>query len=329
MEATVKKRMKQTVICAPLVYGSIAFWLGKKGTESATHKWTLFVRGPSDEDLSYFIEKVVFKLHPSFSQPVREITTPPFEVTEKGWGEFEATIRLHFKDAAERPVEFAHVVKLYDGSPQVANPVVSEVYDEVVFTEPYEDFHAQLVAPKPPTPGHPLGPYFGTFDDAKDVEVMVKVSEYVRGQLDAVKNTIARLDHQISICKQTEQSRVQQQQQRESQQAQQKAAAAQQSSSSYAAAGAAAAAPTNHKVVASAAASAAQPTNTTSLGSAAAGAAQQQRLDATAQSQQVHAHASAAAHAAAAAASATTAKRPSQASSGGGDLGHVAVVPAS
>lgn len=309
MEATIdaalsppaKKRMKQTVICAPLVYGSIAFWLGKKGTEFATHKWTLFVRGPSDEDLTYFIEKVVFKLHPSFAQPVREITTPPFEVTEKGWGEFEATIRLHFKDASERPVEFAHVVKLYDGTPQVATrPVVSEVYDEVVFTEPYEDFHAQLTTPKPPTKGHPLGPYFGTFDDAKDVEVMVKVSEYVRGQLDAVKNTIARLDHQISICKQTEQSRVQQQQQRDSQH---KSAA----SSSYAAAA----------------------STTAATKAAPAAAAGQQRLDATAQSQQVHAHASAAAHAAAAAATtAAAAKRPSS-SAGAAELGHVPAVPAS
>ena len=54
---------------------------------------------------------------------------PPFEVTEKGWGEFEATLRVHFKDPQEKCVEFTHVVKLYDGStPQVeATPVVAEV----------------------------------------------------------------------------------------------------------------------------------------------------------------------------------------------------------
>ncbi|KAJ8601090.1 hypothetical protein CTAYLR_007828 [Chrysophaeum taylorii] len=184
MDETTRKRTTKKAVCCPVVYGSIAFALGKKGDEFATHKWTLFVRGPSGEELSYFLAKVVFKLHPSFSQPIREVTEPPFEVSEKGWGEFEAAIRLHFKDPTERPVEVSHVVKLYDGvSPQLATrPVVSEVYDEVVFTEPYEDFYDALTSKKTatsPKGGHPLGEHFGRFDDAKDVEIMLKVSEYV------------------------------------------------------------------------------------------------------------------------------------------------------
>ncbi len=51
--------------------GSIAFYLGKKAEEYSTHRWTLYVRGPQDEDLSTFIEKVAFTLHPSFANPVR------------------------------------------------------------------------------------------------------------------------------------------------------------------------------------------------------------------------------------------------------------------
>ena len=82
------QRVKDAAVCCPLVYGSLAFWLGRKADEFHTHKWTLFVRGPHGEDLGYFVEKVVFKLHPSFAQPVREVTKPPFEVSEKGWGEF-------------------------------------------------------------------------------------------------------------------------------------------------------------------------------------------------------------------------------------------------
>lgn len=42
-----------------------------------------------------------------------EVMKPPFEVTEVGWGEFEAGIRLHFKDASEAPVDFLHTIKLY------------------------------------------------------------------------------------------------------------------------------------------------------------------------------------------------------------------------
>ena len=34
--------------------------------------------------------------------PCTEITAPPFEVTEMGWGEFEAGIRIFFKDPDEK-----------------------------------------------------------------------------------------------------------------------------------------------------------------------------------------------------------------------------------
>ena len=86
-----------TTVHCPLAFGSIAFWLGRKADEHATHKWTLYVRGPNGEDPSYFISKVVFYLHESFAQPIREISEPPFEVSEMGWGEFEARIRVYWK----------------------------------------------------------------------------------------------------------------------------------------------------------------------------------------------------------------------------------------
>lgn len=96
-------RLSQTTACLPIVYGSIAFYLGKKADEFQTHEWTLFVRGPNHEDISAAISKVVFQLHASFAQPVRELTQPPFEVTERGWGEFEAEIRIVWKDSTEKP----------------------------------------------------------------------------------------------------------------------------------------------------------------------------------------------------------------------------------
>lgn len=95
-------RLSKTTACLPIVYGSIAFYLGKKADEFQTHEWTLFVRGPHHEDLSPAIAKVIFQLHPSFAQPVRELTQPPFEVTERGWGEFEAQIRIVWTDPSEK-----------------------------------------------------------------------------------------------------------------------------------------------------------------------------------------------------------------------------------
>lgn len=95
-------RLSNTTACLPFVYGSVAFFQGKKADEYHTHKWTLYLRGANDEDLSGCISKVVFQLHPSFTQPVRELSEPPFEVTERGWGEFEAQIRIIWKDPQEK-----------------------------------------------------------------------------------------------------------------------------------------------------------------------------------------------------------------------------------
>lgn len=38
-----------------------------------------------------------------------EISSPPFEVSESGWGEFEATIRIEFVDPCEEPVVLTQV----------------------------------------------------------------------------------------------------------------------------------------------------------------------------------------------------------------------------
>lgn len=66
-----KKRVPNTTVACPIIYGSIAYYLGKRAEEYATHKWSLFVRGPNGEDLSCFIAKVVFHLHPSFALSIR------------------------------------------------------------------------------------------------------------------------------------------------------------------------------------------------------------------------------------------------------------------
>lgn len=99
---TSSARLERTTACLPLVHGSVARYLGKKADEFQTHEWTLYLRGANNEDLSVCVQKVVFQLHASFQQPLREFTAPPFEVTEKGWGEFEAQIRIFWKDPNEK-----------------------------------------------------------------------------------------------------------------------------------------------------------------------------------------------------------------------------------
>ena len=60
------------------------------------------------------ISKVVFQLHASFPQPTRELTEPPFEITETGWGEFEAQIRIFWNESSdERSTLVNHGIRLY------------------------------------------------------------------------------------------------------------------------------------------------------------------------------------------------------------------------
>ena len=129
----------------PYIYGSLAFSMGKKG-DSYTHKWICYVRGVNNEDLSYLIEKVTFTLHASFTNPVREVYKPPYEIQEVGWGEFEILIKLYFNHPDMPPVELPHMLKVKTllmqlhhthstGSQQSKKPLCSEIYDEVVFTQ--------------------------------------------------------------------------------------------------------------------------------------------------------------------------------------------------
>jgi len=150
-------RLLHTTVCVPIVYGCIAFPLKKKVDDYSTHKWTLYVRGPNHEDLSGGILKVIFQLHPSFAQPVREVTAPPYEVIEKGWGEFDATIRIFWRDEKEKNIVLTAPIKLYpnptssfvhasSSNKDSGDPVIHEFYDEVVFTDPTEKFYEQLMS---------------------------------------------------------------------------------------------------------------------------------------------------------------------------------------
>ena len=40
--------------------------------------------------------------------------SPPFEVTEQGWGEFEIHVQVYFHSTTEsKPLELSHLLKLY------------------------------------------------------------------------------------------------------------------------------------------------------------------------------------------------------------------------
>lgn len=151
-------------VSVPLVYGSIAVPLGKKGDDSATHQWGIYIRSPNrngahtHNDLSLFIDKVIFSLHPSFPKPTRVVTSAPFEVVEFGWGEFDIGIHIFFKDPTVSSTKLhPHTLQLhpmdYDPTrvPPIIykDPIVSEQYEEILVAGPPPSFLAMLMQYQP------------------------------------------------------------------------------------------------------------------------------------------------------------------------------------
>ncbi|KAL8793201.1 MAG: hypothetical protein Q9195_004231 [Heterodermia aff. obscurata] len=144
------KRVKGISIYRPFVYGSTAHPLSPTTrpphtNPDHTHQWTVFIRGIENTDLTYWLRKVQFKLHETYPNSLRTIESPPFEVTETGWGEFEVQIKMYFvAEAAEKPQTVWHFLRLHpwegdvEGKKARGEAVGSRTYEEVLFHEPTE-----------------------------------------------------------------------------------------------------------------------------------------------------------------------------------------------
>ncbi|OAL34669.1 hypothetical protein AYO20_06086 [Fonsecaea nubica] len=150
------KRVRGVQIYRPFIYGTEAIPFDpenrpKDAPPDHTHKWRVFVRGINNEDISYWLRKVQFKLHDTYANSVRMIESPPFEVEETGWGEFEIAIKFYFvPESTEKPQQIWHGLKLHpyygDIEQQKKNrSMISSVcYEEVLFNEPVEAFYEIL-----------------------------------------------------------------------------------------------------------------------------------------------------------------------------------------
>lgn len=84
------------------------------------------------------------------------IEHPPFEVSETGWGEFEIQIKLFFvPECTEKAQTLFHFLKLHpyigdkaelELARQQRRPVLSYVYDEIIFNEPTEAMYDLLTS---------------------------------------------------------------------------------------------------------------------------------------------------------------------------------------
>ncbi|KAJ3672672.1 hypothetical protein LUZ60_007393 [Juncus effusus] len=219
------RRLKDVEISFPIVYGTMAFSLGKKATEYNSHKWAVYLRSATNEDLTVIIKRVVFQLHPSFNNPTRVIETPPFEVTETGWGEFEIAITLFFHtEVSEKRVDLYHPLKLFPEEETgnqvlyVKKPVVVETYDEVVFFEPTESFfvkvqnHPAAIVPRlpasfnlpPPGPiehvserktkDHHLSQWYTNFSEADELLKLAAARQQVQAHIMKLRRQLSMLE---------------------------------------------------------------------------------------------------------------------------------------
>ncbi|CAG9466133.1 unnamed protein product [Pedinophyceae sp. YPF-701] len=133
-------RVRHKEIVLPIRVGTVSWHMGKKASDFATHRWTVYLRHADNEDCSHIIKQVTFQLHASFANSKRDVFSPPYEVSETGWGEFTIQTQVFFVDEAKcAPVEITHGLKLYGDDPN--NPkkaVASETHEEIVIVEPSE-----------------------------------------------------------------------------------------------------------------------------------------------------------------------------------------------
>ncbi|KAI8920871.1 yeats family-domain-containing protein [Powellomyces hirtus] len=215
--STLKSRLKTITHSRPIIYGTHATLLkpaDKRGDPSHTHKWTVYVRGIHNEDLSLYIKKVQFKLHESFEHPVRTCEAPPYEVHETGWGEFDIPIKVLLNETIERgTINLVHTLQLYpkDNDPAstttttTAKAVVSEHYEEIVFNEPTDDAHKKLAAhPVPVIPKrtplsitHPFLP--ATEQD--ELRKLTAANEKVVEQLERDRERLERAEEELARLK--------------------------------------------------------------------------------------------------------------------------------
>lgn len=169
--ASSSERVRGVSIVKAIVFGTVSSLFPKKReTDGHTHEWRVYVKPyASNEDMSSYVKKVQFKLHESYGEKAnRVVAKPPYQIQETGWGEFEIQIRIFFNDGNERPVTFYHILKLFHGANTPANApaipvdvtrggssiqtaviqgkkcVVSENYDEILFTDPTHYMHTLL-----------------------------------------------------------------------------------------------------------------------------------------------------------------------------------------
>ncbi|KAK7116678.1 hypothetical protein V1264_002313 [Littorina saxatilis] len=133
----------EDVLTIQIELGHRADFKPKKSPDGFTHDWTMFVRGQDGANIYHFVEKVVFHLHPSFKNPKRVLSEPPYEVSESGYAGFVLSIEVYFRNKHPyRKIRFEYDLFLNgEGAPPVNNCRI----EKLKFRNPADDFRQKLM----------------------------------------------------------------------------------------------------------------------------------------------------------------------------------------
>lgn len=109
---------------APVLIGSEASLIpeSERLFPELSHEWKCYVRATPG-----LIKAVQFRLHESFKNPYINIYQEPFQIIERGWGEF--TIQIKITLFNDEKVNTNHYLKLHGSS----FPIISEKVDTIAY----------------------------------------------------------------------------------------------------------------------------------------------------------------------------------------------------
>jgi transcription initiation factor IIF auxiliary subunit len=110
-----RRRCSHQVRAIELYHASVVLIVALEhlGSDGKTHKWMVYVRGRKEtSDVSKFIQKVRFFLHPTYApDDIVEVRAPPFQITRRGNGH-PVRLQIYLADGKTAPVHVVHALRL-------------------------------------------------------------------------------------------------------------------------------------------------------------------------------------------------------------------------
>ncbi|KAK2962448.1 hypothetical protein BLNAU_2691 [Blattamonas nauphoetae] len=109
------------LIYKPICYGNTVKDTGLKDGNKKIVEWTAYIRSPYMHDLG------------SFEEPIIVVSSPPFQISRQGWGEFDIEAEIVIRQRLYDNIIIRFPLKLFSADKSVVH---FETYDELLFFDP-------------------------------------------------------------------------------------------------------------------------------------------------------------------------------------------------